>query len=74
MFLEHVQIRGVPIRAIMSCVGAFLICLMLGAFYTFGNIMPYLVSYMRSDLGVSQNITYRLATLTRRAFHEFVPA
>lgn len=58
MFLEHVQIRGVPIRAIMSCVGAFLICLMLGAFYTFGNIMPYLVSYMRSDLGVSQNITY----------------
>lgn len=46
-----------PIRGVLAVIGAFLINLILGAYYSFGNIMPYLVAYMRErgDL----NVTYR---------------
>ena len=36
-----------PIRGALAVFGAFLINIILGAYYSFGNIMPYLVAYMR---------------------------
>ena len=57
MISESRVIGGVPIAGILTVVGSFLVMLNLGAFYTFGNIMPYLVSYMRNATG--EDITYR---------------
>jgi hypothetical protein len=50
------QFRGLPVAGLLTVLGAFLIELMLGAFYTFGNVMPYYVSYMRNVTG--EDITY----------------
>ena len=58
MFKEK-EIRGLPVRGIMTVLGSFLSLLVLGAFYTFGNISPYLISYMRNVTG--EDITYRYA-------------
>ena len=50
-------IRGLPVGGILTTLASFMSLLMLGAFYTFGNLMPYLVSYMRNATG--EDITYR---------------
>ena len=50
-------IRGLPVGGILATLALFMSLLMLGSFYTFGNIMPYLVSYMRNATG--EDITYR---------------
>ena len=49
---------GIPLRGALSVAGGFLIQLMLGSFYTFGNIMPYLASYMRSKSESDSDVTY----------------
>ena len=49
-------VRGLPLGGILTALGSFMSLLMLGAFYTFGNLMPYLVSYMRNATG--EDITY----------------
>ncbi len=62
--------------------GAFLIQLMLGAFYTFGNVMPYFVSYMRNatgqEVGYSQfnnvNLAYSMASSTMMFFAPLILA
>ena len=56
MFNER-RVRGLPLGGMLAALGSFLSLLMLGAFYTFGNIMPYMVSYMRNATG--EDITYR---------------
>ena len=50
----------IPVRGVLSVIGAFLIQLMLGSFYTFGNIMPYLASYMRYTSETDSDVTYGL--------------
>ena len=40
----------VPWRGVLALVGGFLIQLTLGSFYSFGNMMTYLTSYMRFAL------------------------
>ena len=50
-------VRGLPVGGILTTLASFMSLLMLGAFYTFGNLMPYLVSYMRNATG--EDITYR---------------
>ena len=50
-------VRGLPLGGILTTLASFMSLLMLGAFYTFGNLMPYLVSYMRNATG--EDITYR---------------
>lgn len=50
-------VRGLPVGGILAALGSFMSLLMLGSFYTFGNLMPYLVSYMRNATG--EDITYR---------------
>ena len=57
MGYKDMQIRGLPVRGILTVLGSFLSLLFLGAFYTFGNVMPYFVSYMRNVTG--EDITYR---------------
>ena len=57
MWFKDRQIRGLPVRGILTVFGSFLSLLFLGAFYTFGNVMPYYVSYMRNVTG--EDITYR---------------
>eukprot|EP00096_Caligus_rogercresseyi_P009046 TRINITY_DN3001_c0_g1_i1.p1 TRINITY_DN3001_c0_g1~~TRINITY_DN3001_c0_g1_i1.p1 ORF type:complete len:504 (-),score=64.37 TRINITY_DN3001_c0_g1_i1:149-1660(-) len=47
---------GVPIFGVISLIGGILVMLTLGAFYSFGNIMTYMTSYMRNES--SPNITY----------------
>ena len=37
----------IPWRGCLALLGGFLIQLTLGSFYSFGNIMTYLTSYMR---------------------------
>ena len=46
-------------------VGAFLIFLTFGSVYTFGNVMPYIVSYMRVTQNL--NITYRFVWISYRS-------
>ncbi len=50
------SVRGLPIRGLLTVFAGFIINLILGAFYTFGNIMPYMASYMRN--GTDANVTY----------------
>ena len=50
-------VRGLPVGGILATLASFISLFMLGSFYTFGNIMPYLVSYMRNATG--EEITYR---------------
>ena len=38
---------GLPVLGIASVIGGFLLQFTMGTFYSFGNIMTYLVSYMR---------------------------
>ena len=45
--MESLKSQTVPWRGIMALFGGFLIQLTLGSFYSFGNMMTYLTSYMR---------------------------
>ena len=45
------------IENLVSNCDAHPIQIMLGAYYTFGNMSPYLVSYLRNSTG--ENYTYR---------------
>ena len=48
--------QSIPWRGVLALVGGFLIQLTLGSFYSFGNMMTYLTSYMR--LHGSPDLTY----------------
>ena len=49
---------GLPVLGIASVIGGFLLQFTMGTFYSFGNIMTYLVSYMRAHGAASQqNLT-----------------
>ena len=39
--------QSIPWRGVLALIGGFLIQLTLGSFYSFGNMMTYLTSYMR---------------------------
>ena len=54
---EKIYIKGLPLKGILCIVGAFCITLTTGSNYTFGNMMPYIVSYMRETQNLT--ITYR---------------
>ena len=56
-------VRGLPVGGILTTLASFMSLLMLGAFYTFGNLMPYLVSYMRNATG--EDITYAYVRLNQ---------
>ena len=60
------KIGSVPLAGALTVAGSFLIMLNLGAFYTFGNVMPYLVSYMRNETG--EDITYSQFSNVNLAF------
>ena len=45
-----------PVRGILCVISGFIVNLMFGSWYTFGNTMPYMVSYMRESTG--EDITY----------------
>ena len=46
----------IPVLGIAAVVGGFLLQFTMGTFYSFGNMMPYMVSYMRAN--GSPNLTY----------------
>jgi len=48
--------RSIPWRGVLALIGGFLIQLSLGSFYSFGNMMTYLTSYMRHH--GSPDLTY----------------
>ena len=39
--------QSIPWRGVLALIGGFLIQLSLGSFYSFGNMMTYMTSYMR---------------------------
>ena len=45
-----------PIFGVMSLLGGFLLQFTMGSFYSFGNMMTYLTSYMR--INGSPDLTY----------------
>ena len=47
---------NVPIFGALSVLGGFLLQFTMGSFYSFGNMMTYMTSYMR--MNGSPNITY----------------
>ena len=47
---------SLPVRGILAVLAGFFINVTVGAFYTFGNLMPYIVSYMRNS--TDPTITY----------------
>ena len=50
--------KPIPWRGVLAVIGCALVNIVLGAMLTFGNIMPYMASYMRSNEGF-EDITYR---------------
>jgi len=48
--------QSIPWRGVLALIGGFLIQLSLGSFYSFGNMMTYLTSYMRKN--GSPDLTY----------------
>ena len=45
-----------PVKGILTIIAAFVSFLMIGSYYTFGNVMPYMVSYMRTEANIT--VTY----------------
>ena len=43
------SVCGLPLLGVASVLGGFLLQFTMGTFYSFGNIMTYLVSYMRAS-------------------------
>ena len=58
--------KRIPIKGVLAVISGFLINLILGALFSFGNIMPYIASYMREIAGL--DVTYRL--LPSLLFHD----
>ena len=54
--LLDTMIGPLPVLGIAAVVGGFLLQFTMGTFYSFGNMMTYLVSYMRHH--GSPNLTY----------------
>jgi len=56
--MESIKTKSqtVPWRGVLALFGGFLIQLTLGSFYSFGNMMTYLTSYMR--MNGSHDLTY----------------
>ena len=54
--LNYIAFRNVPLYGILAVLGGFLLQFTMGAFYSFGNMMTYMTSYMRAH--GSPNITY----------------
>ena len=56
--MESIKTKSetVPWRGVLALFGGFLIQLTLGSFYSFGNMMTYLTSYMR--INGSPDLTY----------------
>lgn len=54
--MKVTRVFGVPVLGIMAVLGGFLLQFTMGAFYSFGNMMTYMTSYMRQN--GSPNITY----------------
>ena len=46
----------IPIFGVLSLLGGFLLQFTMGSFYSFGNMMTYMTSYMRAH--GSPNVTY----------------
>lgn len=53
-------------RGILSVVGGFLVHIVLGTFYTLGNINTYLTSYLRAN--VDKDLTYASTIWLNAAF------
>ena len=47
--LYDMTVCGMPVLGVASVIGGFLLQFTMGTFYSFGNIMTYLVSYMRAN-------------------------
>ena len=59
MFLQEMfqkMKRSIPLKGVAAVFGGFLLQFTMGAFYSFGNMSTYMVSYMR-QYG-SPNLTY----------------
>ena len=54
--MTSLKSKSVPWRGVSALIGGFLIQLTLGSFYSFGNMMTYLTSYMRTH--GSPDLTY----------------
>ena len=54
--MSSLKTQRVPWRGVSALIGGFLIQLTLGSFYSFGNMMTYLTSYMRCH--GSPDLTY----------------
>ena len=54
--MSSLKTQRVPWRGVSALIGGFLIQLTLGSFYSFGNMMTYLTSYMRTH--GSPDLTY----------------
>ena len=55
--MEETEKKGISVKGVLAVISGFLINLILGALFSFGNIMPYIASYMREVAGL--NVTYR---------------
>eukprot|EP00094_Tigriopus_californicus_P006929 TCALIF_06671-PA protein Name:"Protein of unknown function" AED:0.04 eAED:0.04 QI:0/0.66/0.75/0.75/1/1/4/64/478 len=52
MVLTDNVMACVSIKGVLAVIGGFLINLILGVLFSFGNIMPYIASYMREVAGI----------------------
>ncbi|XP_059080898.1 uncharacterized protein LOC131878793 [Tigriopus californicus] len=62
-------LKGVPWRGLLAILGGFTIQLVLGAYNSFANIMPYMVSYMRKySADDKEDLNYSTFIIVQSAF------
>jgi hypothetical protein len=54
--INYLVFRNIPLYGLLAVFGGFLLQFTMGSFYSFGNMMTYMTSYMRAH--GSPNITY----------------
>ena len=59
--------RAIPPWGVAAVFGGFLLQFTMGAFYSFGNMATYMVSYMRYN-GITPNLTYTQFVVVQSAW------
>ena len=54
--VNYILFKNIPLYGLLAIIGGFLLQFTMGSFYSFGNMMTYMTSYMRAH--GSPNITY----------------
>jgi hypothetical protein len=67
--LNYIIFKNIPLYGLLAVLGGFLLQFTMGSFYSFGNMMTYMTSYMRAH--GSPNITYEDFVVVQSTWSHF---